>query len=61
MLIGTMSSGILVGIGTALAIWGAGHHPLAIGLGYSIGGMIGALAFADLFGRAAKRASVSPH
>jgi hypothetical protein len=61
MLIGTMSSGILFGIGTALAIWGAGHHPLAIGLGYSIGGMIGAVAFAGIFGRAANTASVRPH
>jgi hypothetical protein len=49
MIIGMTSSGVLFGLGSAMLIWQAGHHPAVIGLAYAVGGMIGVLGFAGLF------------
>jgi uncharacterized membrane protein len=49
-----IASGVTVGLVGAAMAWVGGHHPLAIGLVYTLAGMIGVLGSATLVAAKAK-------
>jgi uncharacterized membrane protein len=48
LMLAIIASGVTVGLLGAVMVWSGGHHPLAIGLAYTLTGMIGVLGSATL-------------
>jgi hypothetical protein len=57
MVLGSVGSGIAIGLSGAVLVWTAGHSPAVVLLAYSVAGSLGTLAIAAVagMGRAAER------